>query len=231
MSDDPLSLDEFNGLVRLFPLPNLVLFPFVVQPLHIFEPRYRQMMADALDGDRLLSIVLLKPGWEEDYHLKPAIHSVACVGRIVKEELLPDGRYNLLLHGLARARIIEEMPSDKLYRTAQVELLQDVLPASPQADAALREQMARVVPAWFVGETKTLRQVEKWLASELPTGTLADVFAFALPLPAEFKQGLLEEVNVQRRVERLLEGVANWLPAPPPALAAGRRFPPDFSPN
>src|SRR5690349_8612910 len=94
MSDVLASLSDFSGTARLFPLPNLVLFPHVVQPLHIFEPRYRQMMADALEDDRLLALVLLSPGWAEDYHQAPAIEPLACLGRIVNEEKQLDGRYN-----------------------------------------------------------------------------------------------------------------------------------------
>src|SRR4051794_9383388 len=110
MSDALSPLGAFGGTAPLFPLPDLVLFPAVVQPLHIFEPRYRQLMADALAGDRLMALALLKPGWEEDYQKRPPIHPVVCLGRIFKEERLPDGRYNLLLHGLSRARVREEIP-------------------------------------------------------------------------------------------------------------------------
>ena len=76
MSDDLSPLTHFAGTARLFPLPNLVLFPHVMQPLHVFEPRYRQMTADALTGDRLIGLVLLKPGWEADYEGKPAVPDV-----------------------------------------------------------------------------------------------------------------------------------------------------------
>src|SRR5438445_4483396 len=109
MSDD---LQNFDGIARLFPLPNLVLFPFVIQPLHIFEERYRRMTADALAGDRLIGMVLLRPGFEAEYAGRPAIHSVACLGRIVADKRLEDGRYNLLLRGLARVRIAAEIDSD-----------------------------------------------------------------------------------------------------------------------
>src|SRR5262245_20349927 len=97
MKAELLSLEGFAGLARLFPLPNLVLFPHVIQPLHIFEPRYRQLLADALVDDRLMAMALLQPGWEKDYHQRPPIHPVVCLGRIFKEEKLADGRYNLLL--------------------------------------------------------------------------------------------------------------------------------------
>src|SRR5919198_1496235 len=118
MNDDQHALAKFAGTARLFPLPNLVLFPHVVQPLHVFEPRYRQMTAEALAGDRLIALVLLKPGCEEDYDGRPAIHPVACLGRVVAEQLLPDGRYNLLLRGLSRLRLGEELPAGKPFRTA-----------------------------------------------------------------------------------------------------------------
>src|SRR6266446_3205239 len=118
MNDDAQALSKFAGTARLFPLPNMVLFPHVVQPLHIFEPRYRQLMADALAGDRLITMALLKPGWEEEYHKQPPIHAGVCIGKIAQEERLSDGRYNLLVHGVARAHILEPVPSSKLYRVA-----------------------------------------------------------------------------------------------------------------
>src|ERR1700692_4837672 len=108
MNDKFLPLSGFAGTVRLFPLPNLVLFPHVMQPLHIFEPRYRQMAADALAGDRLIAPVLLQTGWEADYEGRPAIYSMACLGRIVAEQRLDDGRFNLLLRGICRARLSKE---------------------------------------------------------------------------------------------------------------------------
>src|SRR5579884_3720517 len=112
MSDDPGALTDFSGTARLFPLPNLVLFPYAVQPLHVFEPRYRQMTRDALAGDRLIAVVLLQPGWDVDYEGRPPVHPVACVGRVLAENKLEDGRYNLLLRGLRRVRILDELASD-----------------------------------------------------------------------------------------------------------------------
>src|SRR4051812_45790988 len=110
--------DDFDGTARLFPLPNLVLFPGVVQGLHVFEPRYRQMTSDALASDSLIAVVLLLPGWEEEYDSKPPVEPVACLGRVVWHEKLSDGRFNLRLRGAARVRILEEVPTDRLYRTA-----------------------------------------------------------------------------------------------------------------
>src|SRR5438874_12680526 len=152
MNDDQQALANFPGTARLFPLPNLVLFPHVVQPLHVFEPRYRQMTADALAGDRLIALALLKPGWEEDYESRPAVQPVACLGRVVADQLLPDGRYNLLVRGLARLRVRDEVADDQPYRTARGELLTDgPLPELPEAKALRKELAGKVLPRFAAG--------------------------------------------------------------------------------
>lgn len=154
MSADAFSPADLDGPLRLFPLPNLVLFPQVVQPLHIFEPRYRQMTADALAGDRLIGMVLLRPGWEPDYDQRPAVHGVACLGKIIAEQRLDDGRYNLLLRGVARIRILHEVPHDKLYRAAAVELVQEA-PAAGEATAqVLRHRLTEGVRPWFAAQAE-----------------------------------------------------------------------------
>ena len=209
-----------GGLIRLFPLPNLVLFPGAVQPLHIFEPRYRQMTADALAGDRLIALVLPTPGWEKEYAERPTIHSVACVGRIVGEQRLVDGRFNLLLQGTKRVRIVEEVTSAKLYRLARVELLDDLPCGDVGQEADLRGRLREQAPEWFHGQSELRDQFLELIAGELALGMLADLIAFALPLDAEFKQMLLEELEVPRRVDQLLR-----------QLGRPRAFPPDFSAN
>src|SRR5262245_55213880 len=98
--DDAFSPDDFSGQVRLFPLPNLVLFPHVIQPLHIFEPRYVDMLHAALEDDRLIAMNLLEPGWEGDYEGRPPIAPVACLARILTWQALPERRYNVLVFGL-----------------------------------------------------------------------------------------------------------------------------------
>jgi Lon protease-like protein len=229
MSDSPASLGDFGGTVRLFPLPNLVLYPCVVQPLHIFEPRYRQLMADALAGDRLMALALLQPGWEEDYDKRPPIHPVVCIGRIFQEQQLSDGRYNLLLHGVARARVVEELPSTKPYRRARVEVLADVPVPSASLEKALREELGQRMTAWLAAQSVAADQLEKLLHSGLPLGTLCDVFAFALPIDVGVKQELLEEVDAERRTRRLLAQLETRPPDPDqPGL---RKFPPEFSVN
>src|SRR5688500_4055539 len=104
MDDSVLDLSA----VPLFPLPGVVLFPRAVLPLHIFEDRYRAMTADALASDKIVAMALLKPGWEKSYYGRPAIEPVVCVGRILSHEKLSDGKYNFLLQGVQRARVIRE---------------------------------------------------------------------------------------------------------------------------
>src|SRR4029078_6275463 len=102
--------DEMNpfAAVPLFPLPNVVLFPRAVLPLHIFEERYKAMTADALRGDGVIAMALLKHGWEKCYYAAPSLETVVCVGKILTQEKLPDGKYNFLLQGIARAKVAAE---------------------------------------------------------------------------------------------------------------------------
>jgi Lon protease-like protein len=219
-------LDAFNGTARLFPLPNLVLFPYVIQPLHVFEPRYRQLTEDALAGDRLLAMALLRPGWEEEYHGKPAIYPVACLACVRTEERLPDGRFNLFIQGVCRARLGQEMNSDRLYRTARARLLKDVPVATAEAEEQLRSEMAQRLVPWSTAPADALGQLRQVMHGNLPLGALADLYSFALPLEVEAKQALLQEPDVERRVHRLLTYLETLRPAP-----AVSKFPPEFSAN
>jgi Lon protease-like protein len=231
MSEDSHSLDDFTGLARLFPLPNLVLFPRVAQPLHIFEPRYRQMLADALEADRLIAMALLRPGWEAEYEQKPPIYPVVCLGRVHHEQRLPDGRYNLLLQGLGRARILEEVITDLLYRIVRVELLEDEPVPLEMREQALHQQLAQKVAPFFSVNAQAEEQVQKLLHSDLPLGALCDIFSFALPLPLELKQQLLAEVRVEERVRLLLANLGSPKPPEKKAQPSQSRFPPEFSSN
>jgi Lon protease-like protein len=229
MSDDLQALQSFSGIARLFPLPNVVLFPQMVLPLHIFEPRYRQMTSDALAEDQLIAMSLLEPGWESDYEGRPAIHSIVCLGRIVDHQRLPDGRFNLHLRGLSRARIVEEIDSDKLYRTAKVELLREQ-PASADFEQNVRSQLLQLVPAWCKAHGPAAEVFPKVIQSNLPFGAICDVLGFSLPLPVELKQQLLEELDIGMRAEALL--VYLKTNAPPEVLPPPQRlFPPEFSTN
>lgn len=230
MSQSGLIPDHFRGRVRLFPLPDLVLFPHVVQPLRVFEPRYVAMLEDALKDDQLIAMALLQPGWEDDYEGVPAIHTVVCVGRVISHTHLPDGSYNLLLAGAMRARVDDEPAADTLYRQADVTLLQDAYQSkSPQGDPALRQSLIRVFRQLNPGGVASDPGVKQLLEQEVPLGVLSDVIAYAVPLRTEDKQRLLASAGVDARTRELirhLEAINGNT-----SLSRPFPFPPEFSDN
>jgi hypothetical protein len=208
-----------SDLLPLFPLPNVVLFPNVFQPLHIFEPRYREMIADAISSDRLIGMVLLRPGWEGDYEGRPPVYPTGCSGLITHVERVPDGRFNIVLRGVERFRIVEEDHA-RSYRRAFVQpLAEGELAADDRA--AIRVRRARLesilTPAI---ERTTLREPQG--RSESRRGTTGPVHEFRIPSsmsdedlvnalaqyldlePLE-KQALLEHNSLRTRIESLVE--------------------------
>jgi Lon protease-like protein len=175
-------------------------------------------------------MTLLRPGWETEYSGQPPIYPVACLGRIVADQRLDDGRYNLLLRGLARVRIVEEIEPGQTYRRARVEVLHDTPAQPPHVQQHLRRALAHEAPRWLSGNAEMDKQFRRLLESDLPLGALCDIFTFALPLEAEFKQQLLEEIDVERRTRGLLEHLKSQTP-PTPHADVDRPFPPAFSPN
>jgi Lon protease-like protein len=216
---------EFAGTARLFPLPNLVLFPNVVQGLHIFEPRYRQLMNDVLTTDKLITLALLKPGWEDNYDDKPEIEPVACLGRVTWHEKLEDGRFNLRLRGLIRLRLLEEVPSDRLYRVARAEAIPEFAPDDLIVLTKLRRALADAVLPQFDDDGPARRQLQELFDGEMPLGQVCDVLGYALPLATEVKQSLLAEPHADRRAVALLDALRAT------TAHSARKFPPAFSPN
>src|SRR3954470_18907040 len=129
-------------LLPIFPLPNVVLFPNVFLALHIFEPRYREMVADAVASDRMIGMVLLRPGWEGDYEGRPPVYPIGCSGVITHVERLQDGRYNIVLRGLERFRILEE-DHTRSYRRAVIESIVERSLAAEDL-AVLRRQRSKL---------------------------------------------------------------------------------------
>jgi Lon protease-like protein len=224
--------EDFSGTVRLFPLPKLVLFPRVMQPLHVFELRYRELLRDALGGDRLIAMATLAPGWETDYEGRPPLHPAICLGRIAACHGLDDGSSNLLLMGLRRARLVRELPPRRCYREAKVEVLEDQYPSEQaSAGAGLRRRLCdaflRLLP-----ELPEIRdQADQLISSTVPLGVLTDGIGYALDLPVEQKQSLLAEPDVLRRARLLLDHLScSHVEAveDPSGLLA---FPPSFSVN
>ncbi|MGA2257601.1 MAG: LON peptidase substrate-binding domain-containing protein [Thermoguttaceae bacterium] len=223
---------DFSGKVRLFPLPNLVLFPHVMQPLHIFEPRYRCLLEDALTTDRLIAMALLAPGWESDYEGRPTLCPMACLGRVTTYHRLEDGTYNMLLLGLQRVRMVREIEPRTLYREAEVCLCQDCYPVCPNPTGRvlqqqLRDAFVRVLP--LLPEAQD--QMDQLLATDIPLGVLTDVISFMLEIEIGYKEMLLSEVNVHRRAKMLLEHLEAITTAPAGSSCSASAFPPRFSVN
>jgi uncharacterized protein len=187
-------------LLPLFPLPNVVLFPSVFLPLHIFEPRYRDMVSDALAGDRLIGMVLLRPGWEQEYENQPAVYPIGCSGLITHVERLADGRFNLVLRGVERFRILSE-DHDRRYRRAIVEPLIERDLTTEDRDC-LRNQRAKLEsllsPALGGNEPDSH-------TNAMSDEDLVNALAQYLSLDPLEKQALLEQHGLRNRAESLVE--------------------------
>ena len=197
--------------VPLFPLPNVVLFPRAVLPLHIFEERYKEMTADALSGNRLVAMALLKPGWEKNYYHRPAIEPIVCVGTILSHERLADGKYNFLLQGHTRARFVREF-DDKPYRLAELEPLRQTHDLEIDLGDE-RQRLERVFRPTMLGATPVGRQFRHLLTGPLSTADVADLVAFNYLDDVPLKQSLLEETDVRRRVQRIIDAIEENQPA------------------
>jgi Lon protease-like protein len=186
--------------IPIFPLPNVVLFPNVFLPLHVFEPRYREMVADALGSDRIIGMVLLRPGYEADYEGRPAVYPIGCAGLISHAEQLGDGRYNIVLHGLQKFRILSEDTS-RSYRLARVETL--IEPVS-DADRALMRAERRRLEALLVPQPSG-RGVDPKVPPSMSDEDLVNALAQYLELEPVEKQALLEREGLVARCQSLIE--------------------------
>jgi Lon protease-like protein len=185
--------------IPIFPLPNVVLFPNVFLPLHIFEPRYRAMVNDALAGDRIIGMVLLQPGWEGHYEERPAVYRIGCAGVITHAERLTDGRFNIVLRGMEKFRVIDEDDS-KSYRVAHVEPVRE--PAADSFRDEMRGHRQRL-------EALLVPQPEGGRDQKVPTSMADEDLVNALAQYLEFdpveKQALLERDGLLDRCQSLIE--------------------------
>lgn len=191
--------------LAIFPLANVVLYPGVGVPLHVFEARYRQLTEDALAGDGRIGMVTVLPDHVTEMEGDPPLFAVGCAGRIEQSERLPDGRYNIVLIGTHRFRIVGEAPRPKqrLYRVAEIEPLEErpVPPRDPHV-AALRTRVNECFAelARLAGSTGGGLPA---VFARLDAAGFANGLCQLLELPAAEKQGLLEAEDVQQRLERL----------------------------
>jgi Lon protease-like protein len=184
----------------LFPLPNVVLFPNVFLPLHIFEPRYREMVSSALAGDRMIGMVLLRPGWESDYEGRPDVYPIGCAGLITFSEEHTDGRYNIVLRGLDKFRILSE-DYGRNYRVANIEVLRE---EPTDEDRAIIRAERRRLEALLVPQPRG-RGVDSKVPPSMADEDLVNALAQYLDLEPVEKQALLERNGLVARCRSLID--------------------------
>jgi hypothetical protein len=202
--DNPAALTS----LPIFPLANCVLLPGGLLPLHVFEPRYRELTRDCLAGHQLMGVARLRPGYEATYYGRPPVFEKCGVGRIICSEELPDGRFALLLRGVARAEIARELPSKRNYRLVEAHALADA--SYDRQDARdhhrrlilLCDRLAEVI------EQAGLRDLVRSFESP---GACADAVAAALVMDPDARQELLESRDPMVRLQRTLGHVSHLL--------------------
>ncbi len=198
---DAITLD-FSEPIPLFPLPNTVLLPNATLPLHIFEQRYRQMTQDALDGNKLIAMATFAgDDWQADYAGNPPIRPVVCVGYIIRHQKVPDGRFNLLLQGLARATVVEEVAQEP-YRRARLAPLdaEDTMEIDLLGE---RERLLKLLTDPTLSELAALAAVNQWATADVPTAALVDLTLMAMSDNTEQRYAVLAEADVFSRVSLL----------------------------
>ena len=192
--------------IPIFPLPETVFFPHVALPLHLFEPRYRQMGEDVWKGDGLLVVVLLKPGWKRDYEGTPPVHDMATLGRLVEHDRLEDGRLNIVLRGVERVRILEpeasELAEGKLYRVRGIETAREHSPEPSEATSAL---LRAVRSRWkeLLHKSGRFEPESQRVAGDASFEELVNHIATFVDIPPHVKQELLDEDDLIIRAARL----------------------------
>jgi len=191
--------------LKVFPLPQAVLFPGISMPLHIFEPRYRAMVRDALAGDGVFALAGVEPV-DEDAEGRPVLRQVACAGVIQWHESLPGGRFNLLLEGRMRVRLLSEHPQAGLYREVAAEALDETSETLP-GELPLRQallELATLLP-------REAAQVLVHEGAQARGGALADVVAAAVVADADRRRELLEELSPRARLEAVMDDLSEVL--------------------
>ena len=196
---DPVSIPK---VIPLFPLPNLVFFPRTYVPLHIFEPRYREMVQAAAASHRMIGMVLLKEGWEADYEGAPAIFAMGCVGRMMNVQRLSDGRSNILLQGLRRFEIQHEVGAES-YRQGRI-VLKDLSQPDTALPPEIRREIVKVV-AGFIRNREDEMALLAMLKQPIHDDVLVQNLSFALDFTPLEKQFLLESDSLIQQGRRLLD--------------------------
>lgn len=183
----------------VFPLPNVVFFPKTYLPLHIFEPRYRRMVADVTMGGQCIAMALLKEGWEPDYYENPAIYPALCIGRVVSVQPLLDGRSNILLQGLERCQILEEH-FEKPYREATIRVTP--MQSNEGLSTSVRRSLIEVLGRYLQAREDSAAW-QGFFREEVSDEVLVNTLSTYLDCTPLEKQFLLEADGLHQRARRL----------------------------
>lgn len=203
---------NFSRPMPLFPLPDAVLLPHAIQPLHVFEPRYRQMVEDCLDGPGQIAMATFAgAAWREEYDGTPPLRPAVCVGQIVHHDALPGGRHNILLHGVCRAKIDQLVDPDeeRPYRMAKLVPLEAVDKDAPRM-LDIRRDLKRLLVGPRLRRMRSVDAVMQWFDREdVSTHALLELIGFALVHDTELRYKLLAEANPRRRAGLIKQELAS----------------------
>jgi uncharacterized protein len=198
--------DNFDGRVRLFPLPELVVFPHAMQPLHIFESRYCEMLHESLAHDRLIAMSTLTGGLPASEKHPSPIASTVCIGKIVSHSEVENDRHNILLIGTQRAKIVREVETGRSFRMAEVVVNEDFYPpigaaSRRQLKKELLDAFSQIIPV----SANVQKNLHDLMAGQMSLGPITDIIGYTLPFEIESKLRLLAEPNVDERARDLVK--------------------------
>jgi hypothetical protein len=210
MSEETSIRVNFGRPVPIFPLNAVLLFPHGVLPLHIFEDRYRQMLDDALDGSGQIAMAVFEGSqWKQEYHGRPAVRPAVCLGQITKHYKLEDGRFNVAIQGVCRAKIVDELPpdGDRLYRMVMLEPIGQVRPD----ESSLDDSRAELIEMMSSGPLTDLRVVavvvEHARNGDVPTSALLELITLSFIPETERRYELLAEGDPLLRAEMITDSL------------------------
>jgi Lon protease-like protein len=214
----------------VFPLPNVVLFPKTMLPLHVFEPRYRLMMDEVVKGGQKVVIALLRPGWEADYYGAPEVHPVACIGRIVQHQELADGRYNIMLHGEDKVHI-ETVERTHPYRIARVRRLhEDNAWGEAESAAAQSRELLALFRRFNEGQGAAL-DLAQVFGAHMGADAVLNSISMHLNVEPAVKQRLLELTSTEQRFRAVFQFLSDSAAVQDSIDQARHRFPADGRQN
>lgn len=209
----PFDAKAFSGELPLFPLPNVVLLPGGLLSLHVFEPRYREMVRDVLAGERMIGMAILKPGYEKEYEKNPSVFPHACLGEITSERELPDGRWLITLRGMRRV-LIQGEDHSRSYRVGSVTVIDDVRGTLPEELSRLRQLVAELavrVPDTKMSNASELRRLLAAGEEVVGSGLYIDLVAAVTPIELHERLAILQAPTICERAHELVSGLVRLI--------------------